>query len=85
MGFFKTGVVGTVSATANSYSLRKRNAEKCKNYQNRTTFRYCPGQSKFYYITRLRDMGENSEIDFFPFFHFKLYFNFYYHESSLKN
>ena len=25
-----------------SWSLRKRNAEKCKFYQNRTTFRGCP-------------------------------------------
>ena len=25
---------------ADSYSLRKRNAEKCENYQNWTTFRY---------------------------------------------
>ena len=30
-------------------------------------------RSKFYYITRLRDMGENSKIDFFQVFHSKLY------------
>ena len=28
-----------ISATAFLYSLRKRNAEKCQNYQNRTTFK----------------------------------------------
>ena len=30
-----------------SWSLRKRNAEKCKFYQNRTTFRGCSWPSKF--------------------------------------
>ena len=69
---------------ADSYSLRKRNAEKCKNFWNRTTFRYANLRSKFYYITRLRDMGENSKIDFFQVFHFKLYIHFYNHKYSLK-
>ena len=35
---------------------------------------------KFYYITRLRDMGENSKIDFFQVFHLELYFYFYNHK-----
>ena len=54
---------------ADSYSLRKRNAEKYQNYQNRTTFRGAYWVSKFYYITRLRDIGKNSKIDFFQVFH----------------
>ena len=41
---------------ADSYSLRKRNAEKCQNYQNRTTFKGAYWASQLYYITRLRDM-----------------------------
>ena len=53
---------------ADSYSLRKRNAEKCKNYQNPTMFKGALWPSKFDYITRLSDMGENSEIDFFSSF-----------------
>ena len=67
---------------ADSYSLRKRNAEKCQNYQNWTTFKGAYLESKFYYITSLRDMGENSKIDFFQDFHFKLYFYFHNHKSS---
>ena len=59
---------------ADSYSLRKRNAEKCENYQNWTTFRYANLRSKFYYITRLRDMGEKGKIDFQ--FDFHLNYNF---------
>ena len=62
--------------TANSYSLRKRNAEKCENYQNPTTFKVSYWASKFYYITRLRDMGENIKIDFFQVFHSELYLLF---------
>ena len=53
---------------ADLYSLRKRNAEKCKNFLNQTTFRYAHLRSKFYYITRLRDMGEDSNIVFFSSF-----------------
>ena len=68
--------------STNSYSLRKRNAEKCQNYQNRTMFKGAYSASKFYYITRLYDMGENTKIDFFHVFHFKLYFYFNNHKSS---
>ena len=50
--------------------------QKCKNLEIWTIFRYCKMQSKFYYITRLCDMGENSKIDFFQVFHFELYFSF---------
>ena len=53
-----------------SYSLRKRTAEKCESFQNRIMFKGVREVSKFYYITRLRDMGENSKIDFFQDFHF---------------
>ena len=67
---------------ADSYSLRKRNAEKCENYQNWTTFRYANWASKFYYITRLRDMGENNKIHFFQVFHFEMNFHFYNHKYS---
>ena len=38
--------------------------------------------SKFYYITRLGDMGENSKIDFFQVFHLELYFYFHDNISS---
>ena len=67
-----------------SYSLRKRNAEKCKNYQNLTTFRGFYRLSKFHFITHPCDMGENSKIDFFEVIHFRLYFNFHNHKSSKK-
>ena len=56
---------------ADSNSLRKRNAEKYKNYQNLTKFKGARCPSKFYYITHLRDMGQNSKIDFFQAFHFQ--------------
>merc|ERR1711894_774422 len=62
---------------ADSNSLRKRNAEKCQNYQNRTTFKGAYFASKFYYITHLCDMSENSKIGFFKVFHFKLSFCFH--------
>ena len=39
-------------------------------------------RSKFYYITRLRDIGENSKIEFFQLFHFELYFYFHNDKSS---
>ena len=45
--------------------------QKCKNFEIWTIFRYCKMRSKFYYITRLRDMGENSKIDFFQGFNQK--------------
>ena len=32
-----------------------------------------------FFITRLRDMGENSNIDFFQVFHFEVYFHFHNH------
>ena len=56
---------------------RKRNAEKCKNYQNPNTFKDARWLSKFYYITRLRAIGENRKISFFQVFHFELYFCFH--------
>ena len=55
---------------ADSYSLRKRNAEKCKNFWNRTTFRYANLRSKFYYITHLYDIGENGKIEMMLWSHF---------------
>ena len=66
------------------YSLRKRNAEKCENYRNWTTFKGSYWPSKFYYITRLRDVGENSKIYFFQVFYFELYLYFHNHKSSCK-
>ena len=54
-----------ISATAFLYSLRKRNAGKCENYQNRTTFKGSYWAWMFYYITRLHDMDENSKFIFF--------------------
>ena len=41
-------------------------------------------RSKFYCITRLRDMGENSKIDFFQVFLSKLYSYFHNQQSLLK-
>ena len=38
--------------------------------------------SKFYYITHLRVMGENSKIDFFQVLHFELYLYFHNDISS---
>ena len=55
--------------------------QKCKNFEIWTIFRYCKMRSKFYYITRLRDMGENSKIDFFQVFHFELYSYFHSDKS----
>ena len=42
--------------------------QKCKICEIWTIFRYCKMRSKFYYITHLRDMGENSKINFFQVF-----------------
>ena len=44
--------------------------------------KYCNGASKFYYITCLGDMGENSKIDFFQFFDSQMYFHFHNDEFS---
>ena len=44
--------------------------------------KYCNLVSKFYYMTSLSDMGENSKIDFLQFFDFQLYFHFHNHKSS---
>ena len=67
---------------ADSYSLRKRNAEKCENHQNWTTFKGSYWASKFWYIIRLCEIGQNSKIDSFKVFHFKLYFHVHNHKSS---
>ena len=48
--------------------FRFKSLQKCKNFEIWTIFRYCKMRSKFYYITRLCDLGENSKIDFFKFF-----------------
>ena len=58
--------------------------QKRKNFEIWTIFRYCKMRSKFCYITHLRDIGENSEIDFFQFFHFELYSYFHNDISSWK-
>ena len=57
-----------VSALAFSYSVRKRNAKKCKNFWNWTTFRYVHLCSMFYYITHLCEMEQNRKFNFFQFF-----------------
>ena len=49
-----------ISDQAFSCSFWKWNAEKPKNFWNRTTFRWCPGQSKFYYIAPLMNYSQYS-------------------------
>ena len=49
-----------ISDQAFSCSFGKWNAEKSKNFWNRTTFRYCPGPSKFYYIAPLMNYSQYS-------------------------
>ena len=63
-------------------SLRNKNSEKCHDYQNWTTLKGAYWASKFYYITGLCDISENSKVIFFQVFHFELYFHFHNHESS---
>ena len=53
-----------------------------QNYPNWTISKGAREASKFYYITRLRDIGENSKIDSFQDFHFKLLF--YFHNQKLS-
>ena len=74
--------VHIVSPPLCSIGLRKRHAEKCKNYQNLTMFKGSRWPLTFYFITRLCDMGENSKIDFFQVFHSKLYIHFHNQKSS---
>ena len=73
------------SATAFSYSLIKRNAEKCKNYQNRTMFRYAPSCSKFYYITHLCEMGLHRKFVFFYIFQIKTILFFFKSRFYIKS
>ena len=49
-----------ISDQAFSCSFGKWNAEKSKNFWNRTTFRWCPGPSKFYYIAPLMNYSQYS-------------------------
>ena len=61
---------------ADSYSLRKRNAEKCENYKNGTIL--------LYYTLRLCEIGQKGKIYFIQVFNLKLWFYIHNHKSLKK-
>ena len=73
-----------MNGTENSYSFRKRNSEKCENHQNVTMFKGSYWASKFQYITRLCETGQNREI-YFRIFPLKTKFSFLISWVFIKN
>ena len=93
-GFVKSFIVTRVgqnfqdeillSALADSYSFGKWNAEKCKFFKNRTTFRYAYRPSKFCYYHTYVEWGYKQKLIFFKFFKEKLFFFLFYLNSKWK-
>ena len=49
---------------------------RCKNFENRTIFRYAHKRSKFYYIMQLCERGQKRKYDFLNIFQFEPRFFF---------
>ena len=55
----------------------------CKNFENRTTFRYAHKRSKFYYITHLCEGVKKENLTFFKFFNLNI-IPFFYNLKSIS-